>query len=146
MGNWLANLKHGIGKKSYANGDSYEGLWHNGKAEGPGRCGGAGAAGAAGAVSGEGGLAGWRRSGRGPGLAAQQRRHCCCLLPACACRYVWRNGNQYDGEWRSGKMHGQGTLKWITGKPGAALLARCVGTTGRMTDSAQRQQLTGRRC
>ena len=39
MGNWAGNLKHGIGKKWYANGDSYEGLWNNGKAEGPGRCG-----------------------------------------------------------------------------------------------------------
>lgn len=38
-GGWQANLKHGIGKKVYANGDSYEGLWHSGKAEGPGRCG-----------------------------------------------------------------------------------------------------------
>jgi hypothetical protein len=28
---------------------------------------------------------------------------------------VWHHGNQYDGEWRAGKMHGQGTLKWITG-------------------------------
>lgn len=36
-GNWQANLKHGIGKKVYGNGDSYEGLWRNGKAEGPGR-------------------------------------------------------------------------------------------------------------
>lgn len=39
VGNWAANLKHGIGKKTYANGDAYEGLWRNGKAEGPGRCG-----------------------------------------------------------------------------------------------------------
>lgn len=39
VGNWTANLKHGIGKKTYANGDSYEGLWRSGKAEGPGRCG-----------------------------------------------------------------------------------------------------------
>lgn len=31
-------------------------------------------------------------------------------------RYVWHNGNQYDGEWRAGKMHGQGTLKWVTGE------------------------------
>jgi len=40
VGNWAANLKHGIGKKTYSNGDSYEGLWRGGKAEGPGRCGG----------------------------------------------------------------------------------------------------------
>lgn len=39
VGNWAGNLKHGIGKKTYANGDSYEGLWNHGKAEGPGRCG-----------------------------------------------------------------------------------------------------------
>lgn len=38
VGNWASNLKHGIGKKTYANGDSYEGLWNLGKAEGPGRC------------------------------------------------------------------------------------------------------------
>mgnify|MGYP001810715514 CR=1 FL=1 len=38
VGGWRANLKHGIGRKVYANGDSYEGLWRDGKAEGPGRC------------------------------------------------------------------------------------------------------------
>lgn len=37
QGSWQANLKHGIGKKTYANGDFYEGLWRHGKAEGPGR-------------------------------------------------------------------------------------------------------------
>ena len=31
------DLKHGLGKKVYANGDVYEGLWRHGKAEGPGR-------------------------------------------------------------------------------------------------------------
>ena len=39
QGGWVANLKHGIGKKTYANGDFYEGLWRHGKAEGPGRWG-----------------------------------------------------------------------------------------------------------
>lgn len=50
------------------------------------------------------------------------------LLPRPAwCRYVWHNGNQYDGEWRAGKMHGQGTLKWVTGEPrrGVWDLAHC---------------------
>ena len=37
QGGWSANLKHGLGKKTYANGDFYEGLWRYGKAEGPGR-------------------------------------------------------------------------------------------------------------
>jgi hypothetical protein len=32
------------------------------------------------------------------------------------CRYVWHLGNVYDGEWRAGKMHGQGTLRWRTGE------------------------------
>ena len=31
------DLKHGLGRKVYANGDTYEGLWHNGRAQGPGR-------------------------------------------------------------------------------------------------------------
>jgi hypothetical protein len=90
VGNWLANLKHGIGKKSYANGDSYEGLWHNGKAEGPGRCGGAGAAGAADADRGEGGLGSRRRSGAAAQCwLSQQRCHivaaCCLPAPAGMC-------------------------------------------------------------
>ena len=72
-------------------------------------------------------VAGWLAAQReGPGLAAQQRCRICCLLPACACRYVWHNGNQYDGEWRSGKMHDQGTLKWITGKPGCSAVGCAV--------------------
>ena len=37
QGGWAADLKHGLGKKVYANGDVYEGLWRHGKAEGPGR-------------------------------------------------------------------------------------------------------------
>jgi hypothetical protein len=37
QGGWSANLKHGLGKKTYGNGDFYEGLWRHGKAEGPGR-------------------------------------------------------------------------------------------------------------
>lgn len=37
QGGWQANLKHGLGRKTYVNGDFYEGLWRQGKAEGPGR-------------------------------------------------------------------------------------------------------------
>lgn len=127
-GNWQGNLKHGIGKKVYANGDAYEGLWRNGKAEGPGRWGAGCGGGSAGRLVQQAGwysrLAGvWR-------IAVHQSRKCfdaavgfsCCCprpcLPAARRRYVWHNGNQYDGEWRGGKMHGQGTLKWITGAAG----------------------------
>ncbi len=38
QGGWAWDLKHGLGKKVYSNGDIYEGLWKKGKAEGPGRC------------------------------------------------------------------------------------------------------------
>lgn len=31
------DLKHGLGRKVYANADTYEGLWRDGRAEGPGR-------------------------------------------------------------------------------------------------------------
>ena len=37
QGGWAADLKQGLGKKVYANGDVYEGLWRAGKCEGPGR-------------------------------------------------------------------------------------------------------------
>jgi 1-phosphatidylinositol-4-phosphate 5-kinase len=37
QGGWANDLKHGLGKKMYANGDVYEGLWKLGKCEGPGR-------------------------------------------------------------------------------------------------------------
>ena len=37
QGSWERNLKHGIGRKVYANSDAYEGLWQYGRAEGPGR-------------------------------------------------------------------------------------------------------------
>ncbi len=152
MGNWASNLKHGIGKKTYANGDSYEGLWNHGKAEGPGRCGGGGGRGAGRlgsqlrASAGEGVLVGRQskveqQAGHGKmvlvwhGKAAARMllgacAFCCggaahkqlaCPDNATHCRYVWHNGNQYDGEWRAGKMHGQGTLKWVTGGTSACL-------------------------
>lgn len=38
QGGWREDLKHGLGRKIYANGDVYEGLWCNGKPDGPGRC------------------------------------------------------------------------------------------------------------
>ena len=37
QGGWADDLKQGLGKKVYANGDVYEGLWKGGKCEGPGR-------------------------------------------------------------------------------------------------------------
>ena len=37
QGGWALDLKQGLGKKVYANGDVYEGLWRAGKCEGPGR-------------------------------------------------------------------------------------------------------------
>lgn len=172
-GNWAANLKHGIGKKTYANGDSYEGLWCSGKADGPGRCEGRARLGLAGCCcaapimavcsihesrcswrdASNAARSSWHGSKRAavvlPAVAcklsglcstlplciphaapcgsasARAQQHSlyvspvlCCLLVGCAvlpCRYVWHNGNQYDGEWRVGKMHGQGTLKWVTG-------------------------------
>jgi len=50
---------------------------------------------------------------------------CCALLrcgvPKCvvhcmSCRYIWVDFNEYDGEWRSGRLHGQGTFVWKTGE------------------------------
>jgi hypothetical protein len=38
QGGWKEDLKHGLGRKVYANGDVYEGLWAAGKPDGPGRC------------------------------------------------------------------------------------------------------------
>lgn len=29
---------------------------------------------------------------------------------------MWRDNNEYDGEWQAGKMHGQGTFVWSTGE------------------------------
>ena len=29
---------------------------------------------------------------------------------------MWVDGNEYDGEWQNGVMHGQGTLVWKTGE------------------------------
>ena len=37
QGGWALDMKHGLGRKVYANGDTYEGLWQHGRAEGPGR-------------------------------------------------------------------------------------------------------------
>jgi hypothetical protein len=37
QGGWQEDLKHGLGRKVYANGDVYEGLWAAGKPDGPGR-------------------------------------------------------------------------------------------------------------
>jgi hypothetical protein len=39
------------------------------------------------------------------------------LLLCCGCaRYIWVDFNEYDGEWRSGRLHGQGTFVWKTGE------------------------------
>jgi 1-phosphatidylinositol-4-phosphate 5-kinase len=38
------------------------------------------------------------------------------LSLSCSCRYVWVDSNEYDGEWRAGKMGGQGTFVWKTGE------------------------------
>jgi len=38
---------------------------------------------------------------------------------------VWQQGNVYDGEWRCGKMHGQGTLRWNTGERLQSTLSWC---------------------
>ena len=37
QGGWANDLKQGLGRKVYANGDVYSGLWAAGKCEGPGR-------------------------------------------------------------------------------------------------------------
>jgi len=37
QGGWAADLKQGLGRKVYANGDVYSGLWVAGKCDGPGR-------------------------------------------------------------------------------------------------------------
>jgi 1-phosphatidylinositol-4-phosphate 5-kinase len=120
----VGNLKHGLGRKQYANGDVYDGLWSHGKAEGPGR------------------HAAWLQAGTRvqlrPRIASSPSGAPACSPPtllsdwrwlfvAC-CRYIWHTGNEYDGEWRAGKMHGQGTLKWRSGtrgRPASALPAAC---------------------
>lgn len=40
----------------------------------------------------------------------------CCMLALHRFRYVWADGNEYDGEWRRGRMHGQGTFVWRSGE------------------------------
>ena len=37
QGGWARDVKQGLGRKVYANGDTHEGLWQGGRAEGPGR-------------------------------------------------------------------------------------------------------------
>ena len=37
QGGWANDVKQGLGRKVYANGDVYEGLWRFGKCDGPGR-------------------------------------------------------------------------------------------------------------
>jgi 1-phosphatidylinositol-4-phosphate 5-kinase len=29
---------------------------------------------------------------------------------------MWQDNNEYDGEWQTGKMHGQGTFVWSSGE------------------------------
>jgi hypothetical protein len=40
----------------------------------------------------------------------------CCPAAYVACRYIWVDFNEYDGEWRAGRLHGQGTFVWKTGE------------------------------
>ena len=39
---------------------------------------------------------------------------CCAVL--WIARYIWVDFNEYDGEWCSGRLHGQGTFVWKTGE------------------------------
>jgi hypothetical protein len=41
---------------------------------------------------------------------------CCAVLCCALLRYIWVDFNEYDGEWRSGRLHGQGTFVWKTGE------------------------------
>ena len=29
---------------------------------------------------------------------------------------TWSNGDKYEGEWKDGELHGQGTLTWSSGE------------------------------
>ena len=35
-GGWLRDVKHGLGRRVFANGDCYDGLWREGRPHGPG--------------------------------------------------------------------------------------------------------------
>eukprot|EP00958_Prasinococcus_capsulatus_P004817 scaffold443_cov527-Prasinococcus_capsulatus_cf.AAC.5 len=107
-GSWSKDCKHGLGRKEYANGDIYDGLW------------------------------------KVPDLTAARspvHNHyssLCCFtglwsatfvsLPRALCwalkdgvseglgRYIWKDGNQYNGQWMAGCMEGKGTFVWACGE------------------------------
>jgi 1-phosphatidylinositol-4-phosphate 5-kinase len=83
------NLKHGAGRKSYANGDHYDGAWRSGLQDGAGRY-------------------VWRNGTEYEGEWRAGLIHGRGAL-------AWSNGNRYDGGWEDGCPRGQGTFRWADG-------------------------------
>jgi hypothetical protein len=50
------------------------------------------------------------------GLMKLLDKECCVLNCVLLRRYIWVDFNEYDGEWRQGRMSGQGTFVWKTGE------------------------------
>ncbi|KAG2488884.1 hypothetical protein HYH03_012678 [Edaphochlamys debaryana] len=82
QGGWHQDLKHGLGRQVFANGDVYEGIWKCGLPDGPGRL-----------VYADGNeYDGEWRAGRMHGHGT----------------FVWATGERYDGQWKDGRMDGVG--------------------------------------
>ncbi|KAK7285294.1 hypothetical protein RJT34_20060 [Clitoria ternatea] len=86
MGQWIINLKHGYGFKSYANRDWYDGAWRMDLQDGIGRY----------EWNDETNYIGEWRNGTISGKGT----------------FVWANGNVFEGFWKDGLPKGNGTFKW----------------------------------
>ena len=104
-GGWQNDLKHGLGRKEYASGDVYEASPRN--SESGHACNGHPRVCRCGLMCAY-AAAFSQRAWLSQGLWKADK-------PDGPGRYCWKNDNEYDGEWRNGTMHGQGTMKWASG-------------------------------
>lgn len=111
-GEVFANIPHGYGKASYANGDRYEGQWNRGKRHGQGKM-------------------IWAKGGEWNGefqndlpwnggdiYRYDNGSYEGKLVNGVKCgqgKFLWDNGNCYEGEWQNDQYHGQGKITWGDG-------------------------------
>lgn len=88
-GSWSMNLRHGNGRKSYANGDSYDGDWQHGFQDGNGKY-------------------QWNSGDSYTGQWKNGYMHGSGTM-------IFKNNNRYDGCWEDGFPKGNGTYKWPDG-------------------------------
>jgi len=111
-GDVVEGKRNGVGKRSFADGSVYLGLWKNDKKDGLGSLRWADQTSYTGQWKEdkyEGyGVKSWSDGDRFEGYWKDDKKTGRGI-------YLWSNGDRYEGEWDDDKQHGQGIFKWETG-------------------------------